>query len=107
MVKAKSNIINEKILPKLALRVDPERSYLHLLIQEAATREYLRGRYHCTIDLLFDWFGLVFLEIKTKIVSFHTVHSKPVKQVVNSTVILSSLVFPAATYVEAMFNKFE
>ncbi len=22
-------------------------------------REYLRGKYHCTIDLLFDWFGLV------------------------------------------------
>jgi hypothetical protein len=57
MVKAKSNIINEKILPKLALRVDPKHSNLQLLIQEAATREYLRGRYHCTIDLLFGWFG--------------------------------------------------
>jgi hypothetical protein len=22
------------------------------------TREYLRGMYHCTIDLLFDWFGI-------------------------------------------------
>ncbi len=22
-------------------------------------REYYRGKYHCTIDLLFDWFGLV------------------------------------------------
>jgi hypothetical protein len=21
-------------------------------------REYLRGKYHCTIDLLFDWFGI-------------------------------------------------
>jgi hypothetical protein len=20
-------------------------------------REYLRGKYHCTIDLVFDWFG--------------------------------------------------
>ncbi len=22
------------------------------------TREYKRGKYHCTIDLLFDWFGI-------------------------------------------------
>ncbi len=22
-------------------------------------REYYKGKYHCTIDLLFDWFGLV------------------------------------------------
>jgi hypothetical protein len=22
------------------------------------TREYSRGKYHCTIDLLFDWFGI-------------------------------------------------
>jgi hypothetical protein len=22
------------------------------------TREYLRGKYHCTVDLLFDWFGI-------------------------------------------------
>ncbi len=22
-------------------------------------REYLRAKYHCTVDLLFDWFGLV------------------------------------------------
>ncbi len=24
----------------------------------SATMEYLRGKYHCTIDLLFDWFGI-------------------------------------------------
>jgi hypothetical protein len=35
------------------------------------------------------------LQIKTKIVSSHTVDSKPVKQEVNSTVILPPLVFPA------------
>jgi hypothetical protein len=34
------------------------------------------------------------LQIKTKIVSFHTADSKPVKQEVNSTVILPPLVFP-------------
>jgi len=52
------------------------------------------GRYHCTVDLLFDWLGLVCFKIKTKIVSSHTVDSKPVKQEVNGTVILPPLVFP-------------
>jgi hypothetical protein len=37
------------------------------------------------------------LQIKTKIVSCHTADSKPVKQEVNSTVILPNLVFPART----------
>jgi len=30
------------------------------------TREYLRGKYHCTVDLLFDWFGLVCFENTNK-----------------------------------------
>ncbi len=34
------------------------------------------------------------LQMKTKIVSCHTADSKPVKQEVNGTVILSTLVFP-------------
>ena len=25
----------------------------------AWTREYQRGKYHCTVDLLFDWFGII------------------------------------------------
>jgi hypothetical protein len=29
-------------------------------------REYYRGKYHCTIDLLFDWFGLVCFVNKNK-----------------------------------------
>jgi hypothetical protein len=29
-------------------------------------REYLRGKYHCTIDLPFDWFGLVCFANKNK-----------------------------------------
>ncbi len=41
------------------------------------------GKYDCTIDLLFDWFGLVYFAI----VSCHTANSKPVKQEVNGTVI--------------------
>jgi hypothetical protein len=34
------------------------------------------------------------LQIKTKIASFHTADSKPVKQEVNGTLILPPLVFP-------------
>jgi len=30
------------------------------------TREYLRGKNHCTVDLLFDWFGLACLANKNK-----------------------------------------
>ncbi len=37
------------------------------------------------------------MQIKTKIVSCHTADSKPVKQEVNSTVILPPLVFPGLT----------
>ncbi len=29
------------------------------LLSYSLIREYLRGKYHCTIDFLFDWFGLV------------------------------------------------
>ena len=52
-----------------------------------AIREYYRGKYHCTVDLLFDWFGLVCFANKNKYCQL-TADSKPVKQVVNSTVIL-------------------
>ncbi len=38
------------------------------------------------------------LQIKTKIFSCHKADSKPVKQEVNSTVILPPLVFPAQAY---------
>jgi hypothetical protein len=57
----------------------------------------LKGKYHCTFDLLFDWLGLVYFASKNKIVSSHTADSKPVKQEVNCTVILPPLVFPACT----------
>jgi hypothetical protein len=42
------------------------------------------------------------LQIKTKIVSYHTADSKPVKQEVNSTAILASLVFPDESDVEIL-----
>ncbi len=37
------------------------------------------------------------MQIKTKIVRCHTVNFKPVKQEVNGTVILPTLVFPGST----------
>jgi hypothetical protein len=52
----------------------------------------LKGKYHCTIDLLFHWFGLVCFANKNK--NCRTADSKPVKQKVNVTVILPPLVFP-------------
>jgi len=35
-------------------------------MQFPSTREYYRGKYHCTVDLLFDWFELVCLANKNK-----------------------------------------
>jgi hypothetical protein len=52
------------------------------------------GKYHYTIDLLFDWLDQSVLQITTKMVSCHTADSKPVKQEVNGAVILPTLVFP-------------
>ncbi len=53
------------------------------------------GKYHWTIDLLFDWFWLVCFENKNK--NCHTVDSKKVNQEVNCTVIPPPLVFPGLT----------
>jgi hypothetical protein len=50
------------------------------------------GKYHCTIDLLFDCLDVYFE--KNNIVSCYTADPKPVKEEVNRTVILASLVFP-------------
>jgi hypothetical protein len=38
----------------------PGLTFKHLLFWKGlpGTREYLRGKYHCTIELLFDWFGI-------------------------------------------------
>jgi hypothetical protein len=58
-------------------------------------KEYERWKYHCTVDVLFDWFGLVCFANKNKNVSFHRANSKPVKQEVYGTVIDPPLVFPA------------
>ncbi len=63
------------------------------------------GKYHCTIDLLLDWFGLVCFANKTKIVSSHRADSKPVKQEVNGTVILPPLVFPGQEYINIITEE--
>jgi hypothetical protein len=31
---------------------------MHYTLCTTTVREYLRGKYHCTVDLLFDWFGI-------------------------------------------------
>ncbi len=45
------------------------------------------------------------LQIKTKIISSHTADSKPVKQEVNSTMILPPLVFPAFGFARKYQNR--
>ncbi len=53
------------------------------------------GKYHCIVtSCLTALDKSVFLQIKTKIVSSHTDDSKPVKQEVNSTVILPPFSIP-------------
>jgi hypothetical protein len=64
------------------------------------------GKYHCTIDLLFDCFELVcFANENKNVVSSHTADSKPVKQEVNGTVISPPLVFPVFNF-EIYFGTF-
>jgi len=55
---------------------------------EGTNQGILKGKYHCTVDLLFDWFGLLCFA-KKKIVSSHTADFKRVK--------LLPLVFPGQT----------
>jgi hypothetical protein len=50
------------------------------------------GKYHCTVDLLFDWSGLICFAKKN--VCCHKDDYKPVEQEVNCTVIHPPLVFP-------------
>jgi len=37
-----------------------------IMLSVMAAQGILRGKYHCTIDLLFDWFGLVCFANKNK-----------------------------------------
>ncbi len=63
------------------------------------SKEYYRGKYHCTIDLLFDWFGISCMTTDNFLFWFaNQTNSKTVKQEVYSTVILSPLVFPVSSF---------
>ncbi len=69
--------------------------YLIQNLSQSTIREYLRGKYHCTIDLLFDWFGISCMT--TEIFCFYLQNRliQLVKQEVNGTVIRPPFVFPA------------
>ncbi len=41
-------------------------SHTLLLLHYRTTQGILKGKYHCTVDLLFDWFGLVCFANKNK-----------------------------------------
>jgi hypothetical protein len=47
----------QQLMPNLRLFLKNGRS---------KTREYLRGEYHCSVDILFDWFRQVCLAKKNK-----------------------------------------
>jgi hypothetical protein len=56
------------------------------------------GKYHCTIDLLFDWFGLVcFVDKNKKLSVVVQLISKQSNKRSYGTVILSPLVFPGSS----------
>ncbi len=61
----------------------------------------LKGKYHCTVDLLFDWLGISCMTTDNFCFYLHYLqnrHFKPLKQEVNSTMILPPLVFPDRMY---------
>ncbi len=60
----------------------------------------LKGENHCTVDLLFDWFGISCMA--TNIFCFYLQNRliQPVKQEVTGTVILPPLVFPGFNSLE-------
>jgi Thioredoxin len=83
-----TNLITPKVGAKYELLFNKRASErLYGLI-----REYLRGKYHCTIDLLLDWF--VIRSITTHNFYFYFQNRLITT---NSTVILPPLVFPGIT----------
>ncbi len=56
------------------------------------------GKYHCTVDLLFDWFGICCVTTVNFCVFLQNRLIQTLKQEVNGTVILPSLVFPVMLY---------
>ncbi len=70
------------------LSPSPASTFIHLC------REYQRGNITVPLTSCLTGLNWSVLKIKTKILNCHTTDSKPVKQEVNSTVILLPLVFP-------------
>jgi hypothetical protein len=64
----------------------PENSY-------STGREYLRGKYHCTVDLLIDWFGISCMITDTFCFYLQNRLIQTSQQEVNGTMILPPLVF--------------
>jgi hypothetical protein len=69
------------------------------------SREYKRGKYHCTVDLLSDWFGISCMTIDNFCFYLQNRLIQTSQQEVNSTVILPPLVFPAESYPKVPFGK--
>ncbi len=65
-------------------------------------REYWREKYHCTIDLLFDWCGISCMTTDNFCFYLQNRLIQTVKQEVNGTVILPPLVFPGWTYPQTL-----
>jgi hypothetical protein len=70
--------------------------------QVSSFREYLRGKYHCTVDLLFDWFGISC--VTTDNFCFY-LQNRLIKQEVKGTVILPLLVFPVHFINKIVFDN--
>jgi len=60
----------------------------------------LKGEYHFTIDLLFDWFGISSMTTDNFCFYLQNIKSKQAKQEVNCTLILPPLVFPLQGYAD-------
>jgi hypothetical protein len=72
------------------------RHYLTISISSPAISS-ARGKYHCTVDLLFERFGISCMATDNFLFLFaKQTNPKPVKQEVNGTVILPPLIFPAS-----------
>jgi hypothetical protein len=63
-------------------------------VHNGSIQGILKGKYHCTIDLLFGWFGIRCMTTDNFGFYLQNRLIQPVKQVVNGTLILPSLVFP-------------
>ncbi len=73
---------------------------LHMLCEgvEGLTRECLRWKYHCTVDLLFDWFGISCLTTDNFCFYLLCRQIQTSQTGVNGTVILPPLVFLGLTH---------